>query len=70
MTRDELDDVYATLCDRLTGAGTANTEIVLARLTMLLIQNMNDAPLVVSLINEAVDGYADQANSAHEGTAS
>ncbi len=59
MTRDEVEDLYNELCAVLTGAGEKNTNMVLARLTLLLMLNMTDAKLVASLINEAAQGYAD-----------
>ena len=38
MTKDEIEDLYNLLCNRLTQAGEENTNMVLARLTMLLLQ--------------------------------
>ncbi|TFL13191.1 hypothetical protein CSC67_14960 [Pusillimonas caeni] len=57
MTQDEIEDLYNLLCNRLTQAGEGNTDMVLARLAMLLMQNMTDAALAASLIEEAAQGY-------------
>lgn len=65
MTRDDIEDLYNLLCNRLTQAGEANTNMVLARLAMLLLQNMTDAERAAALIEEAAHGYAD-AHASHE----
>ncbi len=68
MTRDELEETYTKLCDRLSEVGEANTGIALARLTMLLIQNMSDANRVSALIDEAVVGYTGESKPVEEGS--
>jgi len=66
MTKDEIEDLYNLLCNRLTQAGEENTNMVLARLTMLLLQNMTDAAQAASLIEEAAQGYARAGETADE----
>ena len=66
MSRDDIEDLYNLLCNRLTEAGEDNTRMVLARLTMLLLQNMTDAALAASLIEEAARGYAVAGRTAEE----
>lgn len=66
MTRDEIEDLYNLLCNRLTDAGEENTNMVLARLTLLLMQNMTDAALAASLIEEAAQGYAQAGQTTDE----
>ncbi|MDH7799150.1 MULTISPECIES: hypothetical protein [unclassified Beijerinckia] len=58
MTRDDLEHLYATLCKRLADAGEENTNAVLARLTMLLLQDMTDVARATAFIDKAAAGYA------------
>lgn len=64
MTRDDLEQLYGTLCTRLTEAGEENTNIVLARLAMLLLQQADDVARATALIEKAAEGYRPAAAAA------
>lgn len=66
MTRDDLEHLYATLSTRLAEAGEENTNIILARLTMLLLQDMTDVAQATAFIEKAAAGYAAQEKTAQE----
>lgn len=56
MNAQELDDAYTRLCHALTEAGEAQTPMVLARLALLLMQEVGDAARVTKAIDDAVAG--------------
>ncbi len=60
MTAQELDDVYTKLGYALTEVGEDNTPMVLARLALLLMQKVGDAPAISLAIDAAVQGYRPQ----------
>ncbi len=53
----QLDDLYTDLCYRMTEAGAAVTAEILARLTLLLMHAVDDAPRIARAIDEALEGY-------------
>ena len=57
MTPQELDDVYTKLGYALTEVGEKDTPMVLARLVLLLMQRVGDAPAISLAIDAAVEGY-------------
>ncbi len=57
MTAQELDDVYTKLGYALTEVGEADTPLVLARLVLLLMQEVGDAQAINASIEAAVKGY-------------
>lgn len=57
MNAQELDDAYTRLCYALTEAGEAKTPMVLARLALLLMQEVGDAARVTKAIDDAVAGF-------------
>jgi hypothetical protein len=56
MNAAELDELYTKLCHALTAAGEAKTPMVLARLTLLLMESAASASVVDKAIDEAIDG--------------
>ncbi|MDW5441904.1 DUF2783 domain-containing protein [Polaromonas sp. SM01] len=54
MSDQEFDDVYTRLCYALTDAGEAQTPSVLARLTLLLMKQVDDATLIHQAIGAAL----------------
>ncbi|MEO7007587.1 MAG: hypothetical protein ABI156_00430 [Caldimonas sp.] len=56
MNAQELDDVYTQLCHALTAAGEEKTALVLARLSLLLMQQAASAAAVAQAIDDATDG--------------
>ena len=60
MTARELDDVYTKLGYALTEVGDKNTPLVLARLALLLMKQVGDAPAISFAIDAAVEGYRPQ----------
>ena len=57
MTPQELDDVYTRLGYALTEVGEKDTPLVLARLVLLLMQKVGDAPAISVAIDAALEGY-------------
>ncbi len=55
MSDQELDDVYTRLCYALTEAGEAQTPAVLARLTLLLMKQVDDAAAIHRAIDSALE---------------
>ena len=53
----QLDDLYTDLCYRMTEAGEAATAEILARLALLLMHALDDAPRIAQAIDEALEGY-------------
>jgi hypothetical protein len=53
----QLDDAYTRLCYGLTEVGEASTPLVLARLALLLMQEVGDAQRVNTAIDAALDGF-------------
>jgi hypothetical protein len=60
MTDEERDAVYTQLCQTLTDVGEAQAPLMLARLALLLTEQLGDAELVRQLIAEAAAGLQDQ----------
>lgn len=59
MDAAQLDDAYTRLCHGLTEAGEQATPQVLARLVLLLMQQVDDAQKVEQAIDEALEGFRD-----------
>jgi len=57
MDAGQLDDAYTRLCYGLTEAGEQATPQVLARLVLLLMQQVDDAQKVGAAIDEALEGF-------------
>lgn len=55
MSDQEFDEVYTRLCHALTGVGMDGTPAVLARLTLLLMTQVNDAPAIHHAIDAALE---------------
>jgi hypothetical protein len=53
----QLDEVYTRLCHRLTEAGEEAVPAVLARLVLLLMQEVADPQRIGRAIDEATDGH-------------
>jgi hypothetical protein len=53
MSDDELDAVYTHLCQALGAQGEAQAPLMLARLALLLIDQLGDAPAAHALIEAA-----------------
>ena len=58
MNAQELDDTYTRLCFALTAVGEQQTPMVLARLALLLMQEVGNVERVTHAIDAAVDGFA------------
>jgi len=54
LTPSELDQLYTSLCEGLTEVGDERTPTVLARLSMLLMHEVGDAPRIAAAISEAL----------------
>lgn len=57
MNAQELDDAYTRLCMALTAAGEHKTPMVLARLALLLMQEVGNVERVTHAIEAAADGF-------------
>jgi len=55
MSEQELDEVYTRLCYALTEVGEAQTPAVLARLTLLLMKQVDDAGAIHGAIDSALE---------------
>ena len=55
MSDQELDEVYTRLCYSLTEVGEAETPAVLARLSLLLMKQVDDAAAIHSAIDSALE---------------
>ena len=53
---DQLDEVYTRACHTMTGLGEKNTELFLARLTLLLMKEVGDSARILRAIDAARDG--------------
>lgn len=53
LTPDALDEIYTTLCRRLTDRGEEQTSAVLARLTLLLLREVDDPVAIGRAIDQA-----------------
>lgn len=53
---DQLDEVYTRACYTMTELGAARTELFLARLTLLLMKEVGDAPRIQAAIAAAREG--------------
>ena len=53
----ELDDLYTELCYRMARAGENSTPLILARLALLLMHEVGDAPRVRAAIAEAARDF-------------
>jgi len=56
MNAQELDESYTRLCYALTDAGEQQTPLILARLALLLMQEVDDAARVARAIDAALEG--------------
>lgn len=57
LSHQELDDLYTDLCYRMSEAGEAAMPEILARLSLLLMNEVGDAPRVRAAIDEALHGF-------------
>lgn len=57
MNAQELDDAYTRLCVALTAAGEEHTPMVLARLALLLMQEVGNVERVTRAIDAATEGF-------------
>jgi hypothetical protein len=55
---EELDDVYTRACYAMTELGEAKGELFLARLALLLMKEVGDAPRILAAIDAANEGMA------------
>ena len=58
LSPQELDDLYTELCYRMTDAGDAATPEILARLALLLMNEVGDAARVKRAIDAALEDFA------------
>jgi Protein of unknown function (DUF2783) len=58
LTAEQLDDVYTRACYAMTELGEAKGELFLARLALLLMKEVGDAPRVLAAIEAAKQGMA------------
>lgn len=61
LNADELDEVYTRACYVMTDLGEAKTEMFLARLTLLLMKEVGDAPRILAAIEAAKESMAETA---------
>lgn len=60
MNAQQLDEAYTRLCNALSAAGEAKTPAVLARLALLLMQEVGDLDRVIRAIDDAAEGSGDR----------
>ena len=53
MNEQQLDEVYTETCNAVTAAGEANSELFLARLTLLLMKELDDPARIRAAITAA-----------------
>ena len=53
---DQLDEVYTRACYTMTELGEKNTELFLARLSLLLMKEVGDSPRILAAIELAKSG--------------
>ena len=53
----QLDELYTDLCYRMTRAGDAATAEILARLALLLMHEVGDAPRIARVIDAALAAF-------------
>ena len=58
---DQLDEVYTRACYAMTELGEAKGELYLARLALLLMKEVGDAPRILTAIETAKQGMAQTA---------
>ena len=56
LTAEQLDDVYTRACHAMTELGQAGGELFLARLALLLMKEVGDAPRILAAIETARQG--------------
>ena len=61
LTAEQLDDVYTRACHAMTELGQARGELFLARLALLLMKEVGDAPRIVAAIETAQQGVGQTA---------
>lgn len=61
MTDTERDAVYTLLCQTMTHVGEAQAPLLLARLSLLLMEQLGDAGTASALIDEAARSLRPQA---------
>jgi hypothetical protein len=61
LNAEELDEVYTRACYAMTELGEAKSELFLARLALLLMKEVGDAPRIVAAIAAAKQGMAQAA---------
>lgn len=59
MTDEQLDEVYTETCRAMTAAGETRSNLFLARLTLLLMREVDDAPRIRAAIADAARGLPD-----------
>lgn len=63
LEEQDLDDLYTELCNGMTGQGEARIPLILARLALLLMNEVGDAARVRAAIREALDLAPEDAQS-------
>lgn len=58
---DQLDEVYTRACYAMTELGEAKGELYLARLALLLMKEVGDAPRILAAIDSARAGMTEAA---------
>lgn len=56
MNDAELDQVYTQLCRTMTTLGEAQATLYLARLALLALHRLGDAPTALALVDSAAQG--------------
>jgi hypothetical protein len=56
LTDQQLDEAYTHACHTMTAVGAAQTELYLARLALLLMKEVGDAPRIHAAIDAAKQG--------------
>ena len=57
LSAQQLDDLYTDLCYRMTEAGETATAEILARLALLLMHEVGDAPRIARVIDAALADF-------------
>ena len=56
LSAEALDEIYTTLCQRLTERGIEQTPAVLARLVLLLMREVDDPAVIQRAVEQALAG--------------
>ena len=64
MNDSELDTVYTRLCETMTELGQAQAPLLLVRFALLAMVHIDDAPVLLRMIDEAAENLAAGTSSA------